>query len=525
MATTLPLTSRAGTRRARRTTLRQRWRRVRLRGSTWLLATACRLVELHPAIWRYAVRHYRPGLDRLAAASARATCALAAVDVPAYRDYLGEHGTGRHRRLSDFPETGKDRYVARYTQTSRCWQGRLPERGVVVDESAGSSGRPFNWPRGAAELATVQHNVAGYVSLVFPMRRPFVVNAYSMGAWATGTTTGAAMARIAVVKNTGPDLDKVVDTMRHFGPGFDYLVAAYPPFLKHLRDRLDADGFPWPAYRISATCGGEALTEALRSYLEERFVRVRSGYGASDLTIGMGAETALTVWLRRRLQTDQALRAALLGPDEQRLPMIFQYNPLATYLEVNSRRELLCTVNNVRALQPRLRYNVGDEALLLPYHRLTQVLRADPDRWAGCRPALRAERMTLPLLFLFGRSDSTVSYLGANIYPQDVEYGLYRDNPRSAAIGRFCLELVERPDLEVRPVVHVELRAPLPRDERAALAATIRTGVLHHLATVSRDFAQSLAEDPRAAELEVLLHDPGDGPFDRSKLKNVYLRG
>ncbi|MEE3922567.1 hypothetical protein V2I01_42230 [Micromonospora sp. BRA006-A] len=76
------------------------------------------------------------------------------------------------------------------------------------------------------------------------MRRPFVINAYSMGAWATGTTTGAAMARIATVKNTGPDLGKIVDTLREFGPGHDYLVTAYPPFLKHLRDRLDAEDFP-----------------------------------------------------------------------------------------------------------------------------------------------------------------------------------------------------------------------------------------------------------------------------------------
>lgn len=509
-----------------RVTLRERWRRARLLAYCRLLAGACRLLELHPAIWRYAVRHYRPGLDRLAATSARAMCALAAVDVPAYRDFLRRHGTGRHRRLADFPETDKDRYVAAYDQLSRSWRGRWPDRGVIVDESAGSSGRPFNWPRGAAELATVQYNVAGYVHHVFPTRRRrFVINAYSMGAWATGTTTGTAMARIAVVKNTGPDLDKIVDTLRHFGPEFDYLVTAYPPFLKHLRDRLDAEGFPWTDYRIAAMCGGEALTEALRSYLEERFVRVRSGYGASDLTIGMGAETAFTVWLRRRLQADQQLRAALLGPDEQRLPMVLQYNPLATYLEVNQRRELLCTINNVRGLQPRLRYNVGDEALLYPYHHLLRVLRTDPRRWQAAQAALAAERMTLPLLFLFGRSDSTVSYLGANIYPQDVEYGLYQGNPHAGAISRFCLDLTERADLEVRPVVHIELRGPLPPADRAALATACADGVLRHLTSVSRDFAQSLAEDPAAADLQVQLHDPGGGPFDNSKLKNVYLRG
>ena len=51
--------------------------------------------------------------------------------------------------------------------------------------------------------------------------------------------------------------------------------------------------------------------------------------------------------------------------------------------------------------------------------------------------------MTLPVLLLFGRRDSTVSYLGANLYPQDVEYGLYTGNPHAAEISRFCLTLVE----------------------------------------------------------------------------------
>jgi phenylacetate-coenzyme A ligase PaaK-like adenylate-forming protein len=85
-----------------------------------------------------------------------------------------------------------------------------------------------------------------------------------------------------MVKNTGPDLAKIADTLRHFGPGFDYVVTAYSPFLKHLRDRLDAEGFPWPEYRISGLVGGEGMTEALRDYLEERFRKVRSSYRAGQ---------------------------------------------------------------------------------------------------------------------------------------------------------------------------------------------------------------------------------------------------
>ncbi|SCG66291.1 phenylacetate-CoA ligase [Micromonospora halophytica] len=503
-----------------------RWRRAHLSILTRVCGAAVRLAGRRPAVWRWSARLHHPLLDRLAAANARAVCALAALDVPAYRDFLHTRPGRVRRRLGDFPETDKENYVVAYSAALRCRAGRLPARGVVVDESAGSSGRPFNWPRGERELRAVHQDIAGYTSLVFPMRRPFVINAYSMGAWATGTTTGTAMARVAVVKNTGPDLGKIVDTLREFGPDFDYLVTAYPPFLKHLRDRLDAEGFAWSRYRIFASCGGEGMTEALRGYLEERFLRVRSAYGASDLTIGVGAETRFTVWLRRRLRTDAALRAALLGADEQRLPMVFQYNPLTTYLETNERRELLCTVTGPDVLQPRLRYNVGDEALLVSYARILELARAEAGRWAECRAAMASERMTLPVLLLFGRRDSTVSYLGANLYPQDVEYGLYTGNPYAAEISRFCLTLVEDAALETRPVIHLELRRPLPEADRDALAAACRTGVRRHLAAVSRDFAQSLTEDPTAGDLRVELHEPGSGPFaGQQKIKNVYLVG
>jgi phenylacetate-CoA ligase len=267
------------------------------------------------------------------------------------------------------------------------------------------------------------------------------------------------------------------------------------------------------------------MTEALRDYLEERFVKVRSGYGASDLTIGMAGETDFSVWVRRRLRTDAALRAALLGPDEHRLPMVFQYNPLETYLETTPAGELLCTINSTAVLTPKLRYNVGDEGRLRSFPEVMAAvpaaMRADAER------AWRADRMRLPLLFLFGRRDSTISYMGANIYPQDVEYGLYADDVLAPLLQSFCLEMQEQADLESRPVVHLQLRAdaaPAP-DERAGLAERARAGVLAHLAAVSRDFAESLAEDPSAGDLRVQVHDLGTGPFTGTdpKIKNVYL--
>lgn len=507
-------------------------RRSVLRASTKVLTSSYSLYKVHPAMWRLTATNYQPWMGEFARRHAWMTCQMSALHVPAYREFLDERDwTFRWWALDNYPTTDKKNYVTAYPEPQRCWHGKLTMRGTLVDESSGSSGSPFNWVRGRRELADIHRNVAGFTSLMMRGEENlFVINAYSMGAWATGTNTGMAMAKVAMVKNTGPDLDKIVDTVNHFGPGYTYLVAAYPPFLKDLRDRLDAEGLDWSAYRMHGLVGGEGMTEALRDYCEERFVTVRSGYGASDLTIGMGGETDLTVWLRRRLHDDAELRAAVLGPEETRTPMIFQYNPLETYLEVNADGELVCTLTSTSVLSPKLRYNIGDEATILDWHELAAILRRRPDWAEPSAEAFRRQGMKLPLLLLYGRADATISFMGANIYPLDVENGLYGDGDRAARIASFTLSLedVESDATRQQPVIHVELRDGVEIDdtERGEFATAIQEGVLAHLARVSRDFAESLKESDRSGEMSVVVHDHGSGPFavTTGKLKRVYLR-
>ena len=100
--------------------------------------------------------------------------------------------------------------------------------------------------------------------------------------------------------------------------------------------------------------GGEGMTEGLRAYLERSFDAVYSGYGASDLDIGIAAEFPVTVWLRKHAAADRRLHVALFG-DDPRLPMLFQYNPLDHYVETNAQGELIFTINRLSVLSPRIR--------------------------------------------------------------------------------------------------------------------------------------------------------------------------
>jgi phenylacetate-CoA ligase len=501
-------------------------RRTYLLFLNWALSRLYRFVRSHYRIWYRSSQRYSPFMDRLGYLNAYLMCAWAKKRVPAYAQFLEDNGHEfKLLQLECFPETSKESYVKKYGFAERCRYGRIPMAGTVVDESAGSSGTPFNWLRSAAELQDVHKNSANWIRFSFPTERLFALNAFSMGAWATGTNMGIALAKVCMVKSTGPDLEKIVDTIERFGPEYDYLITAYPPFLKHVVDALDARGFDWTQTRVHGAVGGEGMTEAMRDYLEKRLVKVRSGYGASDVQFGIAGENDLSVWMRKLLVARADVREALLGPGEERVPMVFQYNPLDNYIEINAAGETVITATNISILSPKLRYNLGDEAFTLSRPEVVQRLVE-----VG---AIESKKAPLPLgwasrfLFLYGRRDSTISYMGANIYPIDVEYGLYRDDAVAALIEGFCLELKEERNLESRPVVHVQLRptAALGAEERERVSAALGAGLVEHLRSASRDFAEAVREDPAAADVRVLLHDHGTGPFagGPNKIKNVYV--
>lgn len=446
-------------------------------------------------------------------------------EVPAYARFLEEQGfvDGSQRslaeRLAYLPATDKQNYVQSFSTAERCIGGKIPDCDVIVDESSGSTGMPYNWVRSRAEVEYTRH-AASYMHRYYFGDSPlFVINAFSMGAWATGVTIGAALGPNGIVKSTGPDVEKILSTMRFFGPEYRYLLTGYPPFLKHLIDNADAQGFDWRGYRLVATVGGEGMSEHLRDHLLRRFEKVLSGYGASDLEVGIAVESDLTIAIRKMMLERPEVRQALLG-DEHRLPMLFQYNPYDHYIETNADSELIVTVTRP-LLSPRIRYNIKDEGGTLTFDEMcSRLRRADVD----LSRLVKAETMRLPFMYIFGRRDSTISYMGANIYPEDVEAGLLANETYANKVGAFCLELVETGEKtgEARPCIHVEVVGEEPSEE---LTAALQQSVREKLCEVNADFRQSVHEDQSAADVQIHLHRAGEGPFSQNngRIKRRYV--
>src|ERR1700758_4499361 len=118
-------------------TLRDRWRRTRLRAYSGTLTSIYHAASLRPGLGRVMPRGYHPAFDRIAARHALLACRLGSVDIPAYRDLLlrsgllPEHGRLRARGLAAFLETSKQNYAGRYDEASRCPGGRMYRPGII----------------------------------------------------------------------------------------------------------------------------------------------------------------------------------------------------------------------------------------------------------------------------------------------------------------------------------------------------------------------------------------------------------
>jgi phenylacetate-CoA ligase len=454
--------------------------------------------------------------------------------VPAYRAFLGAAGVEPASLfplgiLDRLPETDKASYIDRYPLLDRCVDGRIPYPGTTIDESSGSTGTPYNWIRGRRERDVAHRNIGFFARYAFGTEPLVTINAFSMGAWAAGFNMSLGMMRHGVVKSIGPDLDKILSTLRYLGPGYRFLISGYPPFLKHLLDEGERVGFPWADYRMHALVGGEGMTEELRDHLLQRFESVYSGYGATDIEIGMAGESPVSIALRRLARVNAEVRCALFGDADPRLPMVFQYNPLIHFLEVNGEGEVLCTVSRLDLLAPRVRYNVHDAGGLVEYATVRHVLREhghDLDR-LGDAPETHGPRgplpwarpIPLPFLWIHGRRDATISVMGANIYPEDVETVIYRDSGLTRQVHSFMLSVVDDETGTPRPSIALELEALDGVDDgwQARVAEQLRDG-LHGL---NIDYRSSSAEFPEAMLPIVSTFGRGSGPFaaDERRIK------
>jgi phenylacetate-CoA ligase len=446
---------------------------------------------------------------------------LARLSVPAYSDFLKHQPDvaiplrGFDPDLTVIPVMDKESYVKKYSIEERCIGGVIPSRGVVIDESSGTSGTPNNWVRGPKERADVKKIVQVSLQTVVGKKPIFLINAFALGPWATGMNVSMSLADVTIIKSTGPDISKIINTLKLFGERYDYVLMGYPPFLKTLVDSADIS---WKKYRIVSIYGGEGMSEGLRDYLLGFFQKIYGSYGASDLEINIGAENDFTIALRKFLITNKKLSRDLIRPGGL-VPMIFQYNPLDYYIETNAEGELLVTLCRASNVAPKIRYNIHDLGHVLRLPELKVIL----DEHNISLNTLGTPTSDLPLLFHYGRSDAAVSFYGSKISPMEIQQIIVTNDTYNSSVNTFSLITNE----DAQHNKHLILAFELKKGQEPQMEQTDswREAIFNQLKEINQDYKESSKMIPENCQPELHLYPFGEGVFENRdiRLKQKYI--
>jgi len=237
-------------------------------------------------------------------------------------------------------------------------------------------------------------------------------------------------------------------------------------------------------------------------------------YGTADAGV-LGTETPLSIAVRRFLARTPAAARQLFGED--RLPTLVQYDPATRYFETHQ-RTLLFTADGA---VPLVRYHIADEGGLVGYDEMLAFCAGhgfDPVAEVGAAGDRGAPR--LPFGYVFGRSLFTVSFFGANVYPENVTVGLEQQAVSDWVTGKFVLDVTEDADHERHLSVTVELAPGVRPDPRyePVLAASIRTELLR----LNSEFAHYVPEEYQTPRIG--LRPAGDPHYFPPGVKHRYTR-
>jgi phenylacetate-CoA ligase len=457
----------------------------------------------------------QPLLAKIGMLRAHAVYLKAKDHCPAYRAFLEsvDHLRSGRWQLADLPITTKENYVKKYSIVERCYYGKLPPTGVVIDESSGSSGVPNNWVRSAEEREDVKRILQLNYQLIYRDSGCILLNCFALGPWATGMNVSMSLVDVGVLKSIGPDQKKLENTLEIFGEDYRYLVFGYPPFIKSF---VDTTKLHLKQYRMDLIVGGEGISEPLRTHLLQYFQTVISSYGASDLEINIGVETGLTISLRRLCMKDRELSRSLFGREMP--PMIFQYNALDYIIETTPDGELVFTIGRQTSAAPKIRYNLHDLGGTMTHQQLTRSLASKGiDIFQ-----LAKQQSQFPILFVYGRSDLTVPFYGAKVYPTDIEEIINANPNLVTQINSFQIASYEDEAINRRLKIRLETVKDL--SNTLAPMEELHQTFFEGLCRVNQDFREVTKMFDRSC-LEIEIYRFENGPFSERdiRVKNRYV--
>jgi phenylacetate-CoA ligase len=462
-----------------------------------------------------------------------------AATVPAYQAFLADHNISvtSIQTPEDFqtlPLVTKDNYLRRYPLAQLCRNGQL-ETCDMIAVSSGSTGKPTFWPR----FITDELQIATRFEQIFhdsfqaDSVRTLAVVCFTLGTWVGGMYTANCCRHLAskgysiTVITPGNNPTEIFRVVQELGSAFEQVVLlGYPPFLKDVIDKGITEGIDWQQYQIKLVFAGEVFSEEWRNLVGERVGSQRSYYdsaslyGTADAGV-LGNETPLSICIRQFLSQNPAAARNLFG--ESRLPTLVQYDPRSRFFEVTKESDsevetLLFSGDNGI---PLIRYHIADHGGIIQFEEMLEYLK----QWQF-NPIAELQKQgergvrSLPFVYVFGRSHFTISYYGANIFPENVTVGLEQPEIQNWVTGKFVMEIAETIDQNPYLLITVELAPNILPDEQKKQA--IATSILTQLRRLNSEFYNYVPIERQTPE--IVLKSTGDPEYFPVGVKHRYTR-
>ncbi len=463
----------------------------------------------------------------------------AAEYVPAYKDFLAKHGIhAEHiRTIRDFqqlPTVDKESYLRAYPLEALCWKGKFRESRWTISTTSGSTGEPFYFPRTKRQDHQYAFVAELYLRENFQIhkRSTLYIDAFPMGPWIGGVFTYEAIRMVAErgkyplsIITTGTQKAEIIKTVRRLGPHFDQiLIGCYGPFLKDAIDDGIQQGLDWSKYRLGFIFSAEGFTETFRDYVAERtglrdvYRGTLNHYGTVDLGT-MAHETPLTILARRIAVDRKPLFQSIFG-DTVKLPTFCQFIPELFYFE-EQHGGLLCTANSGL---PLIRYDLKDKGGVRPLRQLSSLFREqgiDIYTVAGARN-IRDSIMHLPCVFVYERSDFSVSLYAFQVYPETVRKALQQSEFSQYITGKFTM--MTKFDSEQNQYLEVNIELRPGAEISQPLEATMQEAVVTFLRRESSEYAKTYSEVPQRVTPHLVFWPYEDRLFFAPGVKQRWVQ-
>lgn len=459
----------------------------------------------------------------------------AAKNIPAYKAFLKEHKVDSKniktiRDFAEVPETTKSNYIEKYSLEERSWNGVLDNQSLIAT-SSGATGEPTLWARNASQEieATLTHNLLFTQLYEIEKLKTVAIIGFPMGAYVSGIATTIPSWLLTLkhpnltIITVGNNKRQVLGLIKKMQKKYDQtLLIGHPFFIKDVLESGKDRGIQWGRSRVRAMFCSEGFTESWRTYVGN-LIRTKtperdvfSTYGSTELLL-MGYENPFTILIRQIAEANPAFCEKVFGTNM--LPQLFHYNPLLRHIETSKDGELLYSMQGGA---PLIRYNLQDEGSIFSCKQIKKALSEQCPEWKKQLESIGwKQEWNLPLVALHGRSNNTIVFYAANIYPEHIHRALNAKSLLNSLTGKFVMKKSYIRKMDQKLTIHVELQEGVRISK--VLQRNITKRVVQTLEKVNMEYLFLRENLDKDLVPEIILHKYQDEKYFPVGLKPKYI--